>query len=412
MNRRVYRNSAVGAVGVLALTLAMAGCASGATSSSSVPRTTPAPAPVPAQYQSLYTTIHTQLDGAQQTVDRLGSRSSPGMVYGAALLFADGNRGTQLLLPQTLPEVNQEIDTLSRIGVQGVSVQVSFPLLLPSTANSSRYLRFYEQVARDVAQHHMVLSVEENPVLVGTPFALSANVSFAGLTDVTYAQEQAQMAQIIVEDLHPTYLSLMTEPDTYATYIGLPDLNQPAASAAVVTQEVQLIKRGKTLLGAGAGSWSTTQFDEDYATTGVNYIDLHIYPTEPQFVAQAVTDVAEAKAAHLPVVMDEFYFFPSVMFDAKGTIQKFEIDPFTFLDPLETQFLQTFTEFAQKEGIRFVDAFDSNDFIAKVTWQPSDDTSNLRSVNELYDPVLKQDLASGNVTAVGRAYGQMIRSHS
>ena len=85
MRRRVYRNSTVGAVGVLALTLVLAGCASGATPSSSVPRTTPPSAPVPAQYQRLYTTIHTQLDGAQQTVDRLPRRSSPGMVYGAEI---------------------------------------------------------------------------------------------------------------------------------------------------------------------------------------------------------------------------------------------------------------------------------------------------------------------------------------
>jgi len=404
MKRKVHRTSIVAVVGVLALVVATAGGPSAAASNSS--------APVPAQYQSLYTTIQTQLDGAQQTVNGLPSHSNPTMVYGAALLFADGNRGTQLLVPQTLPEVRQEIDTLASIGVEGVSIQVSFPLLLPSTANSGRYLQFYEQVARDVASKHMILSVEENPVLVGTPFALSADVSFAGLTDATYAQEQAQMAQIIVNDLHPAYLSLMTEPDTYATYIGLPDLNQPAASAAVVEQEVQLIKRGRTLLGAGAGSWSSIQFDQDYATTGVNYIDLHVYPTEPQFVTNAVTDVAEAKTAHLPVVMDEFYFFPSVVFNGQGTIQKHEIEPFSWLNPLETQFLQTFTEFAQKEGFRYVDAFDSNDFIAKLTWQPVDDTTSLAAVNEIYDPVLKADLASGNVTEVGRAYGKMIRSHT
>jgi hypothetical protein len=404
MKRKVHRTSIVAVVGILALVVATAGGPSAAASNGS--------ASVPAQYQSLYTTIQTQLDGAQQTVNRLPSHSNPTMVYGAALLFADGNRGTQLLVPQTLPEVRQEIDTLASIGVEGVSIQVSFPLLLPSTANSGRYLQFYEQVARDVASKHMILSVEENPVLVGTPFALSANVSFAGLTDATYAQEQAQMAQIIVNDVHPAYLSLMTEPDTYATYIGLPDLNQPAASAAVVEQEVQLIKRGRTLLGAGAGSWSSIQFDQDYATTGVNYIDLHVYPTEPQFVANAVTDVAEAKTAHLPVVMDEFYFFPSVVFNGQGTIQKHEIEPFSWLNPLETQFLQTFTEFAQKEGFRYVDAFDSNDFIAKLTWQPVDDTTSLAAVNEIYDPVLKADLASGNVTEVGRAYGKMIRSHT
>jgi hypothetical protein len=405
--KNLSRNSLAAGVGAMALALMVGASPSGATAASAAGAHA---APVPNQYQGLYAAIQTQLDGAQQVVNRLPSHSTPSMVYGAALLFADGNRGTQLLSPQTLPEVSQEIDTLASIGVGGVSIQVSFPLLLPATANSARYLVFYEQVARDVAQHHMVLSVEENPVLVGTPFAVSAQVSFAGLTDATYAQEQAQMAQIIVNDLHPAYLSLMTEPDTYATYIGLPGLDQPAVSASVVRQEVQLIKPGNTLLGAGAGSWSSTQFDQDYASTGVGYIDLHVYPTEPQFVENAVSDVAEAKAAHLPVVMDEFYIFPSQVFDGAGTIQKHEIEPFTWLNPLETQFLRTFTEFAQKEGISYVDAFDSNDFIAKITWRQTDNTTSLAAVSQLYDPVLKADLASGNVTEVGRAYGQMIRS--
>jgi hypothetical protein len=104
--------------------------------------------------------------------------------------------------------------------------------------------------------------------------------------------------------------------------------------------------------------------------------------------------------------------FPSVVFDGQGTIEKHEIEPFSWLNPLETQFLQTFTEFAQKEGIRYVDAFDSNDFIAKITWQAIDGTTSLAAVDQIYDPVLKADLASGNVTEVGRAYAKMIRSHT
>ena len=40
------------------------------------------------------------------------------------------------------------------------------------------------------------------------------------------------------------------------------------------------------------------------------------------------------------------------------------------------------------------------------------ETTSLAAVNEIYDPVLKADLVSGNVTEVGRAYAKMIRSHT
>jgi hypothetical protein len=399
---------------VLAMVLTTAGCGSG--SKSATPATTrttaSAPAGVPAKYRSLYSAIAKQLDGSQRAVDALPAGVSSGMVYGSVLLLADGNRGTALLGPRALPEVDAEIDDLARIGVQGVGVAVSFPLLVPSTPDSSRFLRFYEQVAQAVRRHHMILGVEENPVLVGTPFARAAVVSYAGLTDASYAREQADQAQLIVEHLHPVYLSLMSEPSTDAAYIGLPDLNEPAASAAIVRQEVQAIHRGATLLGAGAGSWSSPQFDRDYATTGVDYIDLHVYPTQPRFVSNAIADAREAKAAKLPVVMDEFYLFPSLTFGPQGTIQKHEIEPFSWLDPLKTRFLRIFTTFAQKEGFAYVVAWDDNTFLADLTWQPGDDTSSLQSVNALYDPVLREALASGHVTAVGHAYAEMIRSHT
>jgi hypothetical protein len=390
---------------VLVVTLAAAGCSENSDTAASR-------APVPGQYQSLYSTIGTQLSEAQATVDGLAARTDPKMLYGAILLFADGNRGTQLLLPQTMSQVDEELNVLAKMGVGDVSLAVNFPLLLPTTSDSAQYLDFYEKVAHAVRQHRMLLSVEENPILAGTPFALSAKVSYAGLTDTTYAQEQAEQAQLIVDDLHPAYLSLMTEPTTDATYIGLPGLNQPTTSAAVVEQEVEAIHRGSTLLGAGAGSWSSPQFDKDYATTGVDYIDLHVYPTEPQFVTNAIADANEARAAHLPMIMDEFYLFPSLNFNGQGTIDKHEIEPFTWMDPLETKFLKIFTTFAVREDFALVVAFDDNTFIANLTWQSGDNTDNLQSVNALYDPVLVRALAAGRLSAVGRSYKEMIRTHT
>ena len=128
---------------------------------------------------------------------------------GVELLTANGGIGPALLSPRALQGVRVELDAFQRLGVEGVTVDVSYPLLLPTTSGHSGYLSFYESVAREVRRHHMVLSVEENPVFVGTPLT-SLDVSYAGLTFQSYAQGERQEAQLIVDDLRPAYLTVLS----------------------------------------------------------------------------------------------------------------------------------------------------------------------------------------------------------
>lgn len=196
--------------------------------------------PVPAAYQAAYDGVRSELADFTGQVSR--SPAYARTTVGAELLTANGNIGTALLSPRALQGVTVELDAFQRLGVEGVTVDVSYPLLLPTTSEHSGYLSFYESVAREVRRHHMVLSVEENPVFVGTPLT-SLDVSYAGLTLQSYAQGERQEAQLIVDDLRPAYLTVLSEPDTFTDALGV-NVDTPASAVELVQSELRGLRRG------------------------------------------------------------------------------------------------------------------------------------------------------------------------
>jgi hypothetical protein len=85
-------------------------------------------------------------------------------------------------------------------------------------------------------------------------------IDFSSLTLASYAAEQHQMPQTIIDHLAPDYLAILTEPDTYAHLTGLTALDNPTNATQVVQNELSGLQRGHTLIGAGSGAWSGTAF--------------------------------------------------------------------------------------------------------------------------------------------------------
>src|ERR1019366_5581771 len=96
------------------------------------------PGPVPAQYQSQYAQVQSEV---KTFASQVGTPPKhPSTTVGTELLAANGNIGSRLLAPSAISGVISELDAFSALGVQGVTVDVSFPLLLPTTADSSGYV--------------------------------------------------------------------------------------------------------------------------------------------------------------------------------------------------------------------------------------------------------------------------------
>jgi hypothetical protein len=405
-------------------TLVVAACGS-TTSSSAVQPTPTASAPVsagtqltplaqtpgsvPAEYQAQY--AYVQAD-AQAFEGMAGTPSSGGTTtVGAELLAANGNIGTGLLAGHALSGVETELDAYQALGVQGVTVCVSFPLLLPSTPNSSGYLSFYEQVAQQVHARDMVLSVEENPIFAGTPLT-TLSISYAGLTLDSYAAEQQQQAQLIIDDMQPAYLSLLTEPDTFSSVLHL-DLDTPAATSQVVTQELSGLNRGTTLVGAGSGTWSSPSIDQALLATPIDYLDVHVYPLAPADLANLTSDVAAAKAAHRPLVMDETWLYKDLTsgnFGPAGTSQSNPSGPenemkdvsFSFWEPLDESYVAAMVSYVRSQGFSYVAFFDgSRCFFGYLTWSSQLDAASYETFSQEYNQMVSANLAGPAVSGTG-----------
>src|SRR5579872_5814848 len=125
------------------------------------------PGPVPPQYDAAYSAVRSQVDAFAAQAGPAPRR--PATKIGIELLAANGNIGAGLLAPRSLTGVETELDAFRALGIGGVTVDVSFPLLLSSTPGHAAYLAFYEKVAVQIRRRHLVFSVEENPVFSGTP---------------------------------------------------------------------------------------------------------------------------------------------------------------------------------------------------------------------------------------------------
>jgi hypothetical protein len=394
--------------------LAVAGAAGMSSVSASTAATTP---PVPAPYRALVATLNQQVSSFATEV---GSSSSKGhTVLAASLIAADGNIGQGLLAPAALTRASTMLRRLHQMGPRGVMLEVGFPLLLPSFANSTGYTSFYEQLAAMIHADGMTLSIEQNPVFASSQIS-SLHPDFSGLTVASYADEQRQEAQIIIDTMHPSYLTVLDEPDTFGSNLSLP-LNAPATGVALVERELSGLNRGSTKVGAGTGTWTSPAYDEALLTgTSIDYLSVHVYPLAQADVDNLNTDVSAAAQAHKPVVMDETWLYKDLLtgnFDSTGTIHanpagaanEQKLDTYSFFEPIDQRFLTLITRYARTHGVLFVSPFSTLNFFASVDWTPALDAASEQVPRAAQSRAAVAAMTAGTLTTVGTGYRQLAR---
>jgi hypothetical protein len=401
-------------VGALTLAIAAVGCGSSSGSSSSAPAktkpaTTATAAPVPAQYRSLYDQLQAQVTA----INPGAPPSHPSTVYGTDLTVANSNLGSGLLRPNTMQKVQQQLDIFQKLGIQGVTIQINYPILDPAFPDQSQYVAFYSQVAQAIHQRGMIITIETNEILVGTAYT-SVKWSYAGLTLPSYASAKAAMAQTLITTMTPKYLALETEGDTAAHATGLP-LNDPATYASVVAMELaQLGPHVGTLVGAGPGSWQPTTFATELAKLpGLDFIDTHIYPTNATAIANASATAQIAHQAGKQSVMDEAWLYKGTGSapggaGAAANLQAHQLSYFSFFAPLDQQFLTKLAALTRADGFAYVSANQSFALSAYLTYEDSMATQSSAQITQEFNAVVSPALEAGTVSDTGRTYQQLI----
>jgi len=414
---------------VTVVVLAGCGVTTGGTSTSSTrasspaaPTTTPAttttvPAPpsVPAGYLGTYNVLQTQLPAFSALSAGRGATAPGSTVISSALEPADGNvMRPGILQTNSLDSSTTMVHRMKAIGETGVTIQVSFPLLVPSFPDSAEYTTYYQDIAQVVRQEGMTLTVEENP-LFGNISTLPVSSYYAGLTLQSYGVADHQMAETIINDLHPAYLSILTEPDTYTALFHNPGINLNSAASGVqfVNTVMNGLQKDGTLVGAGTGTWTDPSYDQMMlAQTAIDYVDLHLYPIAQVDLNNMIRQVAAAAATHKPLIMSECWLYKegtdgSPLDGPKAAPTEQKVGTYSFWEPLDEQFLTAVVHYARANKFLVVSPFSTLNFFAYQTFTPALYAETSTEVRSSFVHLVSAAMVSGQLSAVGQAYQRL-----
>ena len=324
--------------------------------------------PAPVQYVDLYAGLDTKLKAIDGVVTARSTGGKHDVTFSAELLPANANIGEPLFREQTWPAVLLNLDRLQQLGVRGVKVAVKYPVLMPSFPRSADYLEFYRRVGQEVRRRNLKLLVQMTDGFRESAFsALPVSPYYAGLTWERYRREKRQMAETIIREIRPDYLTVQNEPGTQAHNTGLPMTVQN------VTDLLEYVTRGLdkrgVLVGAGAGTWEDLAYAQSLARIGgLDYLDLHIYPVNRDYVSERAFRFAEiAQRAGKRLVLGEAWLYKSSDQDLRaGNVAAapglFARDIFSFWEPLDARFVTTMVKFSHAMKIDFTSFFWSRYF--------------------------------------------------
>jgi hypothetical protein len=367
------------------------------------------PAPVPGEYQATYSTIENQLSSLTASAV---SNPPANTVMTSALEVADGNAlGPTVLHSNALAGSTKMIDQMMAMGETGVTIQVSFPLLVTSFPDSATYTTFYTEVAQVVHQEGMTLAIEENPLFPNIS-TLAVSGFYSSLTLSSYAADDQQMAQTIIDDMQPQYLSILGEPDTYTANFDNPAINLDVITNGVdfVNMVLDGLNRGSTLVGGGTGTWTSPSYDQALIDkTSINFLDMHTFMIAPVDLSNMQSEVAEAHAANLPIVMTECWLYKDTTngYPGRGgsaAPDEQKLDTYAFWEPLDEQFVTDMVHYARINGFALLTPFNTEDFFAYQTWTATLDAESPTQVESSHDKLVTAAENAGTVSATGGAW--------
>jgi chitodextrinase len=332
------------------------------------------PPPVPPEYQDLYTELDNYLVSFNTTLGSGGGVTYPTLMTGS-LKAADGNVGPQLL--NSLPAVQLQLNALKAIGVKAIMVEVGFPMLYEPFLTSqgqpyAAFVNYYQTVANCVRQAGLKLIVENDTLLTNDERAgWNATPFYATLNWTQYQQARAQTALTTAQVMQPDYMVVVEEPETEASNSGQSNANTTDGSAALLSTILASVQQSgvaglKTGAGTGTAQPNALGYIQQYVNLPVDFIDMHIYPVNIDYLPVALQIASVAAVAGKPVAMSECWL--SKVRDSELNVlpsdQLLPRDPYSFWAPLDLEFIQTMENLANSTQMLFLDPFNAEYYFA------------------------------------------------
>ena len=345
-------------------------------------------APVPANYQKLYDELGAKLTLFEKQIPPTATKGAAATAFSIELTAANANRGEILLTPRARQGITVNLDAFQALGVTGITIATSFPVLAPEFPRAVEYLAFYKSVAAEVRRRGLKLHLKTGAAFVDPVFGHSpAAAFFKKLTPETYLAAKRAMVETILRELKPDYLTIDNEPDTTQKNTGLD--YSPANYIRYVNAVTKGLDRGKTKIAAGAGTWSPLVYFEHLAKeTDVDCIDLHIYPISRNFLTGRLAEAsALAKQYHKGLIIGEAWLY-KVRESELGSVDFsyptiYGRDIFSFWAPLDARFGGDIGRWGQAQGAEFVSFFWAQYLFDYVNYEPALDAKKPAELQEL-----------------------------
>jgi hypothetical protein len=376
--------------------------------------------PVPKKFQPIYTQLDQYLKKFNATLDssQVSAAAIP-TTYSAAVPSADGNVGPLALTQGYYNGTQLQLLSLKAMGVQGVMVEVGFPMLYVPFLNSQGqnyyqdFVNFYKLVARNIRQLGMKVIVENDTLLPSSDCCGGWNTTpfYKTLDWTQYQKARAQTARTVAETMQPDYLVVFEEPESEANNTGQPNANTVAGATTLVKELISSARQaGVPGMQVGAGTDTfVSQFEnfiQAFVGLPLDFIDMHIYQVNYNDLPNALTIASTASKAGLPVTMSESWLH-KISDNEIGQLNHDQIrarDPFSFWAPLDTYFAATMENLARYTQMSFMTLFESHYLWAYLPYDKATENLDPNQILTLEVSHVNDNLKAAVYTSTGMSY--------
>ena len=386
---------------------------------------------VPVEFAETCAQLQRYLERFESTVASHWDGKKAPVAFSTELRSANDNRGLRSLLrPGTMDGLRRELDALSsRIGVRAVTILVGFPTLYPpfyqynkDPEDYARVLTFYKNVMAEARKRGLKVIIETSVVFPTEARDLPLGDYYATLSESGLVAGRTQVALTIAKELQPDWLNLGSEPDTQSALLRLRQAYSPERYAELVSAVVAQLRKagisGKPLIGAGIGTWEPngTAYVRALAGAGVDYIDLHVFTINRDFIANTIACLDAAHAAGKGVAISETWLKKVTDAELQGggrfhtvqALRRAAVDSFYgFWAPLDSRFIDVMVKLAYWKNLYYLSPVLSNLMFAYTDFDGAG-TLDLRERRRQNSARELAALREGTLSPAGKAYAAAI----
>ncbi len=367
------------------------------------------PAEVPPVYRDIYRELGAEIDRQLRPVSFFKEKKKARTLFGVELPLANSRHGETLWNEPVADVTALTLDRLQALSIQAVSIGLPYPVLTRSHPRIENDREFFRRIAVEIRRRGLAIIVE-----IGAPPGESepnqVEQDYHGIKREKFREDLREMAETVIADIRPEFLTLLSEPDTQTRNTGLSF--SPTEFAAIVRRVATGLDRSGTKLGAGAGSWASIDYFKALANIPeLHYIDFHIFPVQYGYAAERIlkaSEAARAKGKQVAIGAAWLYKTSGREFSQISRSEALARNTFSFWQPLDENFIRLVTHLAGTIEAEFCAFFGTKYLYAYVEHTGETSRQSPGQLFKLSEQLAKENLFRGRLSPTGERFKGVI----